>query len=270
MKRLMKNLFTMIIMTKLNLRGNLMQKHTALVTGGTGAIGTAICQALYRQGVRVIASYHSGSHPDAGKSWQAKQQQAGYTIATHAVDVTDFDSCTALLAVAEQQGPIDILVNNAGVTSDAPCYKMDIQAWHKVINTNLNSAFNMTRQVINGMIDRRYGRIINISSINGQKGQFGQVNYAASKAGMHGFTKALALEVARKGITVNTISPGYIETEMVMAVPEPIREKIIDQIPMGRLGQPEEIARAVVFLASQESSFITGVNLAINGGHYMS
>ena len=146
---------------------------------------------------------------------------------------------------------------------------MDLDAWHKVLDTNLNSAFYMTRQVINGMISRSYGRIINISSINGQKGQFGQVNYSASKAGMHGFTKALALEVARKGITVNTISPGYIATNMVTAVPEPILDKIIAQIPVGRLGQPQEIARVVTFLAAEESSFITGANIAINGGHYM-
>jgi len=253
-----------------NKRREPMQQRIALVTGGTGAIGTAICQMLFKQGVKIIASYNRSGNHDAAKLWQKTQKDAGYDIAISYVDVTDFDSCGRLVIDAEKQcGPIDILVNNAGITSDAQCYKMDLSAWQKVINTNLNSVFYMTRNIINGMIDRRYGRIINISSINGQKGQFGQVNYSASKAGMHGFTKSLALEVARKGITVNTVSPGYIATDMVMAVAESIREQIIAQIPVGRFGQPEEIARVVAFLAAEESSFITGTNVAVNGGHYM-
>lgn len=247
-----------------------MQTRVALVTGGTGAIGTAICQALSRQDIKVIASYNRGGDHEAASNWQEQQKKAGYEIAISYVDVTDFDSCGKLVIDAERQcGHIDILVNNAGVTSDAQCYKMNLAAWHKVINTNLNSVFYMTHHTIQGMIERRYGRIINISSINGQKGQFGQVNYSASKAGMHGFTKSLALEVARKGITVNTISPGYIATDMVMAVPQKIRDQIMDQIPVGRFGQPDEVARVVGFLAAAESSFITGANVAINGGHYM-
>lgn len=247
-----------------------MKKKIALVTGGTGGIGVAICRALHNQGAHVIATYNRGGDHDRSKQWQTLQKQAGYDINIAYVDVTDYDSCKTLLEKVElDYGAVDILVNNAGITQDMQCYKMSLDAWHKVINTNLNGIFNMTRQVINRMIERNYGRIINISSINGQKGQFGQVNYSASKAGIVGFTKALALEVARKGITVNTISPGYVATDMMNSIPQHIREQIITQIPVGRLGKPEEIARAVIFLASEDSSFITGANLAINGGHYM-
>lgn len=247
-----------------------MQQHRALVTGGTGAIGTAICQELFKQGIQVIASYHRGGNHEAAKSWQEQQKNAGYDIAISYADVTNFESCAKLVeSVANNYGAIDILVNNAGITQDAQCSKMTLTQWQTVINTNLESVFYMTRHVINGMIERNYGRVINISSINGQKGQFGQVNYAASKAGMYGFTKSLALEVARKGITVNTISPGYIATDMVMAVPEPIRAKIVAQIPVGRFGEPDEVARVVAFLAAEASSFITGANIAVNGGHYM-
>lgn len=248
-----------------------MKNKIALVTGGTGGIGTAICRALHEEGIKVIASYNrSGNHQKA-LEWQTEQRKEGYDVFVSYVDVTDFNSCCTLLEQVENDyGPVDILVNNAGVTQDVQCYKMSLDAWYKVINTNLNGIFNMTRHVINRMIERNYGRIINISSINGQKGQFGQVNYSASKAGILGFTKALALEVARKGITVNTISPGYIATDMLNSISENIREQIIAQIPIGRLGEPEEIARAVVFLAHPASSFITGANLAINGGQYMS
>lgn len=247
-----------------------MQQRTALVTGGTGAIGTAICQTLSKQGIKVIASYNRGGNHEAASIWQEQQKEAGYDIAISYVDVTSFESCGNLVKETERcYGSIDILVNNAGITEDTQCSKMDLEAWQKVINTNLNSVFYMTRHAINGMISRGYGRIINISSINAQKGQFGQVNYAASKAGMHGFTKSLALEVARKGITVNTISPGYIATGMVMAVPKPVRDRIVAQIPVGRFGEPLEIARVVAFVAAEESSFITGANIAINGGHYM-
>lgn len=247
-----------------------MQSRIALVTGGTKGIGAAICRTLCQQGAKVIAAYNWGGDHDAAQAWQEQQKQAGYDISIGYVDVADFDSCGILIKDIEtQHGPIEILVNNAGITQDVQCYKMDLKTWQNVINTNLNSTFYMTRHAINGMIERNYGRIINISSINGQKGQFGQVNYSASKAGIHGFTKALALEVARKGITVNTVSPGYVATDMVMAVPTEIREKIIAQIPVGRLGEPEEIARVVAFLAAANSSFITGANIAINGGHYM-
>lgn len=246
-----------------------MEQRTALVTGGMGGIGTAICQQLQAQGARVVATYNRGGDHAAAKLWQEEQRKQGYDIQICFVDVANYASCEEMIKEVEAQGPIDILVNNAGITRDVPLYKMNLDQWQEVMKTNLDSIFNMTRHVINGMLSRRYGRIINISSINGQKGQFGQANYAASKAGIHGFTKSLAQEVARKGITVNTISPGYIETNMVMSVNESIREKIIAQIPIGRLGKPEEVARAVVFLAAKESEFITGTNLTINGGQYL-
>ena len=237
------------------------------MTGGTGGIGTAICRALHEQGTKVVAAYNRNGDHDSAKAWQAQQ---GYEVDLIYVDVSCYQSCAGMAGRLEQQyGGIDVLVNNAGITRDVQLRKMDLEQWRTVLETNLTSVFNVTRHFINGMIDRQYGRIINISSINGQKGQFGQANYAAAKAGMHGFTKTLAQEVAAKGITVNTVSPGYVETKMVMNVPEDIREKIVAQIPVGRLGKPEEIARSVVFLASEDSSFITGANLAINGGQYL-
>lgn len=245
-------------------------KRIALVTGGMGGIGTAICQHLTKGGTYVIASYNRGGDHEAAKKWQISQQQLGFEVGVAYVDVTDYTSCGHLVQHVENNyGPIDILVNNAGITRDVQLYKMDLLTWHTVLKTNLDSIFNVTRHVINGMIARSYGRIVNISSINGQKGQFGQVNYAAAKAGIHGFTKSLAQEVAKKGITVNTISPGYIATQMVMTVSQEMRDKIIAQIPVGRLGKPEEIARAVAFLAAEESGFITGSNLTINGGQYL-
>lgn len=245
-----------------------MKDRVALVTGGMGGIGTAICQTLAKKGVRVAAAYHR-SHESA-KNWQQQQRTAGFDIAISYADIGEFTECETLVKNLEAQvGPIDILVNNAGITQDAQLRNMTLEQWQAVIHTNLNSVFNVTRQVINHMIDRNYGRIINISSINAQKGQFGQTNYSAAKAGMHGFTKALAQEVARKGITVNTVSPGYIATEMVMAVPEKIREQIIAQIPVNRLGKPEEIARVVAFLAEDDSAFITGADFTINGGQHM-
>lgn len=248
-----------------------MQKKVALVTGGMGGIGTAICQELCTKGARVLASYNRKGNHQQALAWQQQQSEKGYEIGIGYVDVSNFKSCEKLIQEGEKQcGPVDILVNNAGITEDVQCHKMHPELWEKVINTNLNSVFYVTRNVINGMMKRGYGRIINISSINGQKGQRGQVNYAAAKAGMHGFTKALALEVARNGITVNTVSPGYIATDMVMAIPEEIRDKIVTQIPVGRLGEPTEIARVVSFLASEASGFITGTNIAVNGGHYMS
>jgi acetoacetyl-CoA reductase len=247
-----------------------MQSKTALVTGGMGGIGTAICQYLAGEGARVIASYHRGRNHEAAIAWREEQYRLGYDIAISYVDVSDFQSCANMVSDIEAKfEKIDILVNNAGIVRDVQLHKMDLEQWQTVLRTNLDSVFNVTRHVIGGMIARQYGRIINISSINGQKGQFGQTNYASSKAGIHGFTKSLAQEVARKGITVNTISPGYIETNMVRSVTDKIRDQIIAQIPIGRMGKPEEIARAVGFLAAETSGFITGSNLVINGGQYL-
>lgn len=245
-----------------------MQNRIALVTGGCGDIGTAICRHLAELGARVIATYFSsGSHlPE----WQSEQKKLGFDITAVHLDVTNFENCQQSIAQLEKDiGPIEILVNNAGITKDVTLRKMDLEQWNEIIHTDLDSLFNVTRQVINGMLDRGYGRIINISSINGQKGQFGQTNYAAAKAGMHGFTKALALEVARKGVTVNTISPGYIEGRMISTVPDNIRAQLIAQTPVGRLGAPEEVAWTVGFLASEKSGFITGSNLSVNGGMHM-
>ncbi len=247
-----------------------MKNKIAVVTGGIGGIGSEVSRHLFTQGARVIATYNRNGDHESAKAWQKEQRAQGYDIDIKYVDVTNFDSCAALVKEIEADyDAIDILVNNAGITRDVLLCKMSQDEWQDVIKTNLDGIFNMTRNAINGMMKRFYGRIINISSINGQKGQCGQANYAASKAGIHGFTKSLAQEVARKGITVNTISPGYIETNMVMSVPDHIREKIVAQIPIGRLGRPDEVARAVGFLAAQASSFITGTNLTINGGQYL-
>ncbi|GAB4392847.1 MAG: acetoacetyl-CoA reductase [Gammaproteobacteria bacterium] len=246
-----------------------MKDKIVVVTGGMGGIGTAISTRFSEMQAKVIATYNRGGDHNAAQEWQKQQRNKGFDIEIAFIDVTDYSLCVDTMQTIENRfGRIDVLINNAGITRDVPFYKMEHQQWLEVINTNLNSLFNITRPVINGMIKQGYGRIINISSINAQKGQFGQTNYSAAKAGMHGFTKSLAQEVARKGITVNTISPGYVETDMVMAVPEDIREKIITQIPVGRFGQPQEIANAVIYLASEQSGFITGSNLVINGGHY--
>ena len=213
-----------------------MKGKVALVTGGMGGIGTAICQQLHEEGARVIATYNRNGDHQAAKAWQLEQYKLGYDIGIKYVDVADFKICSEMVAEIESEfQAIDILVNNAGITRDVQLSKMDLTQWEEVLKTNLDGIFNVTRHVINGMISRFYGRIINISSINGQKGQFGQSNYSAAKAGMHGFTKSLAQEVANRCITVNTVSPGYIETSMVMAVPEMVREKIIKQIPVGVL-----------------------------------
>lgn len=243
-----------------------MKNRIALVTGGMGGLGTAICQALANEGARVVAAYR---HHDADL-WLQQQKTAGFDFHAYQGDVADFASAHQLVTkVTEQIGPIEILVNNAGITQDARLQKMSIEQWAAVMHTNLDSMFNVTQQVLSNMITHGFGRIINISSINGQKGQFGQTNYSAAKAGVHGFTKALAQEVAAKGITVNTISPGYIATDMVMAVPEKVREQIIAQIPVARLGEPNEVGRCVVFLASDHAGYITGSNLSINGGQHM-
>ena len=244
-----------------------LKGKVALVTGGTGGIGAAICLKLAESGAEVATNYRNA---EKAKAWQADAIKAGHDIAIYQADVADFDACQALTEqVGKDLGPIDILVNNAGITKDGMFKKMSKEKWDVVMNINLDGLFNMTKPLIEGMTDRGWGRIINISSINGQKGQLGQTNYAASKAGMHGFTMALAQEVARKGVTVNTVSPGYIATEMVMAVSEDIRNSIIAAIPVNRLGTPEEIAALVDFLASEEAGFATGADFSMNGGQHM-
>jgi acetoacetyl-CoA reductase len=244
-----------------------MGARVALVTGGTGGIGTAICARLARNGHKVATNYRDEAK---AKAWQAKLAAEGVNIAIVPGDVTSYESAGTMIKAVEQSlGAVDVLINNAGITRDTTFHRMTPQQWNEVINTNLNSCFNVTRHVIDGMRNRKWGRIIQISSINGLKGQYGQANYAASKAGMHGFTISLAQENAKLGITVNTVSPGYVATDMVMAVPEDVRAKIVAQIPTGRLGAPEEIAYAVAFLASDEAAWITGSNLDINGGHHM-
>jgi acetoacetyl-CoA reductase len=244
-----------------------MTSRVALVTGGTGGIGTAICERLARQGHRVVANYRNA---DKARDWQQRMREKGHQIEIFPGDVADSDSSRSLIAAVEASlGPVEILINNAGITRDTTFHRMSPEQWHEVINTNLNSVFNVTRPVIEGMRRRGWGRVIQISSINGLKGQYGQANYAAAKAGMHGFTISLARENAGFGITVNTISPGYVATDMVMAVPDEVRAKIVADIPTGRLGKPEEIAYAVNFLVAEEAAWITGSNLDINGGHHM-
>lgn len=237
--------------------------RVALITGGTRGIGKAISLALKDAGFRVAANY-------LGNIDAARQFSEETGIPTYRFDVASFTECDAATQrISEELGPIDILVNNAGITRDATFHRMTVQQWSEVMQTNLNSLFNMTRAVINPMRERSFGRIINIGSLNGQTGQFGQVNYSAAKAGLMGFTKALALESAAKGITVNTVAPGYTATEMVQAVPQPVLDKIVARIPAGRLGYASDIARCVLFLASDDASFITGATFSINGGQHM-
>ncbi|MET1024234.1 MAG: acetoacetyl-CoA reductase [Pseudoxanthomonas sp.] len=244
-----------------------MTSRVALVTGGTGGIGTAICRKLATLGHRVATNYRDHARAVV---WQQQMRAEGLEILLVPGDVCFADQAQAMVDdVSAQLGPVEILINNAGITRDTTFHKMEAQQWNEVIDTNLNSVFNMTRPVIVGMRERRWGRIIQISSINGQKGQYGQANYAAAKAGMHGFTISLAQENARFGITVNTVSPGYIGTDMVMAVPEDVRNKIVAQIPTGRLGTPEDIAYSVAFFVADEAAWITGANLSANGGQYM-
>jgi len=244
--------------------------RVALVTGGMGGLGEAICIKMAALGYQVVTTYSPGN--TKAQEWLNTMEQQGYKFRAYPCDVSDFQSAQDCIAqVTKEIGPVDVLVNNAGITRDMTFKKMDKVNWDAVMKTNLDSVFNMTKPVCDGMLERGWGRIINISSVNGQKGAFGQTNYSAAKAGMHGFTKALALEVARKGVTVNTISPGYIGTKMVMAIPNEVLEsKIIPQIPMGRLGKPEEVAGLVAYLASDEAAFLTGANIAINGGQHMS
>jgi acetoacetyl-CoA reductase len=245
------------------------KKRIAMVTGGMGGLGEAICIKLAAMGDTVVSTYSPAN--TRSEEWLAGMKAQGYAFHAYPCDVTDWDSCAACIArVTAEIGPVDVLVNNAGITRDMTFKKMDSVNWNAVMHSNLTSVFNMTKQVCDDMIERGWGRIINISSVNGQKGAFGQTNYSAAKAGMHGFTKALSLEVARKGVTVNTISPGYIGTKMVTAIPKEVLEsKIIPQIPMGRLGKPEEVAGLVAYLASEEAAFVTGANIAINGGQHM-
>jgi acetoacetyl-CoA reductase len=240
----------------------------AFVSGGMGGIGSAICRRLGAAGHTVIAGCLPGY--ERKDEWLGRMRAEGYRVHAAEGDVSDFDSCAAMFYNARSiVGSIDILVNNAGITRDSVFKRMTEQDWMAVINTNLNSVFNVTRQVIDGMTERGWGRIINISSVNAMKGQFGQTNYSAAKAGMAGFSKALAQEVVIKGVTVNTVSPGYVETDMVMAIRPEIREQIIAQIPMGRLARPQEIAAVVAFLASEEAGYITGSNISVNGGMHM-
>ena len=246
-----------------------MTKRIALVTGGMGGLGEAICMKLAKMGIQVVVTYSPGNTKHA--EWLKDMKGHGLDFSAYACDVSDFDSCAQMVVkVTKELGPIDILINNAGITRDMTFKKMTKVDWDAVIATNLDSVFNVTKPVVDGMVERGWGRVINVSSVNGQKGAFGQTNYSAAKAGMHGFSKALALEVARKGVTVNTISPGYIGTKMVLAIPKDVLDsKIVPQIPMGRLGKPEEVAGLVAYLSSEEAAFVTGANIAINGGQHM-
>lgn len=241
----------------------------AFVTGGKGGIGTAIARALYNAGHKVIVSEYRQNKDT--KEWLEQQRHDGYEFDVVQVDVSNFDSCVICAQEIEKKyGIIDILVNNAGITQDSQFKKMTVAQWRDVVSTNLDSVFNVTRQFINPMLEQQWGRIINISSINGQKGQFGQTNYSAAKAGLHGFTMALAQECASKGVTVNTISPGYTATPMVTAIREDILDNIIKQVPVGRLAYPEEIGALTTYLTSDHAAFITGANLPINGGQFTS
>lgn len=247
-----------------------MTQRIAVVTGGIGGLGTAICKRLADSGRRVFA-VDLGSRLERVAEFRNEVAEYAGRIEFAAVNVTDFDDCARLINEIQQaHGSVDILVNAAGITRDVSLRKMTQQQWRDVIDVNLDGVFNMCRQVVDGMCERGFGRVVNISSINGQTGQFGQTNYSASKAGLHGFTMAMAREVARKGVTVNSVSPGYCRTAMVESIPEALRNQIIAQIPVGRIGEPHEIARAVDFLTADDAGFITGVNLPVNGGSFIS
>lgn len=238
-------------------------KHVAVITGGTRGIGAACSRMLKTEGYDVVAIYNSND--DAARKFQSDTGVPVYKF-----NCADFHACElGLQRIVNEHGPVDVLVNNAGIIRDAPLHKMTYENWHIVIDTNLDSLFNMTRCVIDGMRERSYGRIVNITSMNAQRGMFGQSNYSASKAGIIGFTKSIAQECAKKGVTVNCISPGYIETDMLRGIPEKVMQAIVSDIPVGRVGQPEEIARAVLFLADEMAGYITGSTLTINGGQYV-
>jgi len=247
----------------------LANQRTALVTGGMGGLGETISIKLADAGYKVLVTYSPSN--TKYRSWLEEMKSRGHTFPAYPVDVVNYDDCSAKCAQMQREhGPIDILVNNAGITRDMTFKKMTKADWDAVMRTNLDSCFNLTKQVMDGMLERTWGRVINVSSVNGQKGAFGQTNYSAAKAGIHGFTKALALECARKGVTVNTISPGYIGTKMVTAIPKEILDsKILPQIPIGRLGKPEEVAGLIIYLCSEEAAFVTGANISINGGQHM-
>ena len=246
-----------------------MKKRIAYVTGGMGGIGNAICKRLCSEGFTVVAG--CGPNSPRKDKWLSDMRAEGYDVHASEGNVSDWDSTKAAFDKVKQEiGEVDVLVNNAGITRDGQFRKMTLQQWNEVINTNLNSLFNVTKQVIDGMADRSWGRIINISSVNGQKGQFGQTNYSTAKAGLHGFTMALAQEVATKGVTVNTVSPGYVGTDMVKAIRPDVLEKIVAGIPVKRLGEPEEIASIIAWIASDEGGYATGADFSLNGGLYMS
>jgi acetoacetyl-CoA reductase len=246
-----------------------MGERVALVSGGTGAIGRVICDRLLKDGFKVVANCHPAD-VNAAQAWQSELADDGAQLAVYPFDVADHETAQAEIdRIQSEIGPIDVLVNAAGITRDAPLAKMTPADWTAVLRTNLDSLYNTTRHVVPGMVERRFGRVVNTSSVNGQRGQFGQANYAAAKAGVHGFTMAVAREVARKGVTVNTVSPGYIRSPLVMAVPEDVRNRILDQIPVGRFGEPAEVARVVSFLVADDAAYITGADLSVNGGYHM-
>lgn len=246
-----------------------MQDRIAIVTGGIGGLGVDICRRLAGAGCRVIAA-DLATRADRIEHFRQQMADFGDRVGFEPVDVADFESCGALVERVESSiGPVAILVNGAGITRDVTLRKMDRSQWDAVLRVNLDGVFNMCRHLVGPMSERGYGRIVNISSVNGQTGQFGQTNYSAAKAGMHGFTMALAREVARKGITVNSVSPGYCRTELVMTIPEDVRRDIVARIPVGRLGEPSDIARVVAFLAADDAGFITGANIPVNGGYFM-
>jgi acetoacetyl-CoA reductase len=248
--------------------GGAAPRRVVFVTGGMGGIGSAICRRLARAGHTIVAGCLPGY--DRKEEWLGSMRKDGFKVHAAEGDVGNFESCAGMFYnVRSVVGNIDILVNNAGITRDSLFKRMTERDWLEVINTNLNSVFNVTRQVIDGMTERGWGRIVNISSVNAIKGQFGQTNYSAAKAGMAGFSKALAQEVVKKGVTVNTVSPGYVETDLVKAIRPEIREQIVAAIPMGRLAKPEEVAAVVAFLASEEAGYITGANISVNGGMHM-
>jgi acetoacetyl-CoA reductase len=244
-------------------------QRIAVVTGGMGGLGETISTKMADAGYRVVVTYSPSN--TKFRSWLEEMKGRGYNFGAFPVDVVDYEDCARKVRTIQAEvGAVDILVNNAGITRDMTFKKMTKTDWDAVMRTNLDSCFNMTKQVMDGMVDRGWGRVINVSSVNGQKGAFGQTNYSAAKAGIHGFSKALALEVARKGVTVNTISPGYIGTKMVTAIPKEILDsKILPQIPLGRLGKPDEVAGLIIYLCSEEAAFVTGANISINGGQHM-
>ena len=245
------------------------KQRLAVVTGGMGGLGESISTKMADAGYKVVVTYSPSN--TKYKGWLDEMKSQGYSFGAYPVDVADYDDCAAKVQrIAADVGAIDILVNNAGITRDMTFKKMGKADWDAVMRTNLDSCFNMTKQVMDGMVERAWGRVINVSSVNGQKGAFGQTNYSAAKAGIHGFTKALALEVAKKNVTINTISPGYIGTQMVTAIPKEILDsKILPQIPVGRLGKPDEVAGLIIYLCSEEAAFVTGANISINGGQHM-